>query len=397
MAAPRKIMHIDLDAFFCAVEEIRDPSLKGKPFAVGGRPEERGVVASCSYTARTFGIRSAMPMARAVKLCPDLIIIHGHNGDYASYSRRVMFLIDELTHSIEQISIDEAFVDLTDIPGPGEVIARALQARINRELLLPCSIGVATNKLVAKIATEYAKATSAIKDSPPNAIHIVDPGQESAFLAPLPVEMLWGVGPKTAQRLIQLGFRTIGDLATAPEKELIDAFGKMGYEISRRAKGLDDRPLSTSHTLKSISQETTFSADISDPEALEKVIKTLAHEVSQRLQRKHLEAKTIKIKVRWPDFTTINRQITLQHPTSQKDLISDKASELFRQVWRSGRSVRLLGVGVSGLQPLQLRLWENEFQGRNKEKVARLKAVLDDLKSRYGERIIAPGSEFDRE
>jgi len=396
MAAARKIMHIDLDAFFCAVEEIREPSLKGKPFAVGGRPEERGVVASCSYTARTFGIRSAMPMARAVKLCPDLIIIHGHYADYASHSRRVMAILNEFTALIEQISIDEAFLDLTDIPVPLEELAHTIQARINHELLLPCSIGAATNKLVAKIATEYAKANSTIKDSPPNAIHIVEPGREAAFLAPLPVEMLWGVGPKTARHLIQLGFKTIGDLAKAPEKELIESFGKMGYELSRRARGIDDRPLSTSHTLKSISQETTFSADISDPEVLEKVIKTLADEVSVRLQRTHLEAKTIRIKVRWPDFTTISRQTTLQHPTSQKDLITDKASGLFRQVWKPGRSVRLLGVGVSQLQPHQLRLWGDEPQVRNVEKEQRLNAVMDDLRSRFGERIIAPASDLDR-
>lgn len=395
MSAARKIMHIDLDAFFCAVEELREPSLKGKPFAVGGRPEARGVVASCSYTARTFGIRSAMPMARAVKLCPELVIIHSHFADYANYSRRVLAILHELTPLIEPISIDEAFLDLTDLPEPGAQVARNLQARINNELLLPCSIGLATNKLVAKIATEYAKATSPIKDSPPNAIHIVEPGREAAFLAPLPVEMLWGVGPKTAQNLIRMGFKTIGDLARASENELIESFGKIGYELSRRARGIDDRPLTTTHTLKSISQETTFSSDISDPEVLEKVIVTLANEVSQRLQRKHLEAKTIKIKVRWPDFTTISRQTTLRHPTNQKDLISGTASSLFRQVWKQGRSVRLLGVGVSGLQAQQMRLWGDESQVRDMEREARLNAVLEDLRDRYGDRIIAMGSEYD--
>ncbi len=209
---PHKIMHLDLDAFFCAVEEQRDASLVGKPFAVGGKPSERGVVASCSYAARQSGVHSAMPMARAVKLCPGLLVVPARHGVYSAVSRQVMARLHNLTGLVEQISIDEAFMDVSDLPEPGLVLAQRLQATIREELSLPCSIGVATNKLVAKMATDVGKA-SRRGGQPPNAIQVVPPGQEAAFLAPLPIQALWGVGPKTAARLNELGVRTVGDLA----------------------------------------------------------------------------------------------------------------------------------------------------------------------------------------
>ena len=205
----RKILHLDLDAFFCAVEEQRDPSLRGQPFAVGGRPESRGVVASCSYAARQFGIHSAMPMARAVRQCPPLIIVPSRYGAYEAASRQVMARLHQLTPLVEQLSIDEAFLDVSDLPERAELIARRLQATINRELDLPCSLGVAANKLVAKIANNVGKA--AIKsDRPPNTIKVVPPGQEAAFLAPLPATELWGVGPKTAEQLAQMAGVKLG-------------------------------------------------------------------------------------------------------------------------------------------------------------------------------------------
>jgi DNA polymerase IV len=389
-------MHIDLDAFFCAVEEIRDPSLKGKPFAVGGRPDERGVVASCSYTARSFGIRSAMPMSRAVKLCPQLIIISGHYAEYAKYSRQVMELVANLTPLIEQISIDEAFIDITEIPNPEEEIAKKLQTQINDDLDLPCSIGLASNKLMAKIATENAKAASKHKDLPPNAIQIVASGHEAAFLAPMPVQILWGVGPKTSQKLVDSGFKTIGDLAKAPEKLLIQYFGKLGHDLYRQANGIDDRPISTNHSIKSISQETTFPSDVSDPIVLNQVIASLSVEVSRRLLRRHLEAKTIKIKIRWPDFTTISRQITLNESTNQRDIISNSASQLFKQLWKPGQPVRLIGVGVSGVAAQQLRLWDINNQKRPQEKEEKLKEVVEELRGRFGGSVIVLGSELER-
>jgi len=236
----RKILHLDLDAFFCAVEELHDPSLQGIPFAVGGSPEKRGVVASCSYAARKFGVRSAMPMSRAINLCPDLVIVSSRHGEYASVSRQVMVQINDITPLVEQISIDEAFLDVSDLSDPGEDIARTIQLNIRREVKLPCSIGVATNKLIAKTANDFGKA--AYKGAgPPNAITVIPAGKESEFLAPLPVDALWGIGPKSAKRLEAAGIKTIGDLAGKSEAELNTYFGKLAHDIIERARGIDNR------------------------------------------------------------------------------------------------------------------------------------------------------------
>ncbi len=259
----RKIIHLDLDAFFCAVEEQRMPPLQGKAFAVGGQPEDRGVVASCSYPARQHRVHSALPMAQAVKLCPNLIIIPANHREYRAVSRRVMARLHKLTPLVEQISIDEAFLDVSDLPEPAEVLARRLQASIRSELGLPCSLGMATSKLVAKIANNVGKA-SARGDGPPNAILIVPPGQEREFLQPLPCDALWGVGPKTAERLAALGMHTIGDIARWPADNLRERFGRHGYDLAQHANGIDNRPVVTQHEPKSVSQETTFVRDVSD-------------------------------------------------------------------------------------------------------------------------------------
>src|SRR5512143_1397182 len=223
------ILHLDLDAFFCAVEETRNPELRGRPFAVGGKPDERGVVASCSYAARQYGIRSAMPMARAIRLCPGLLIVPGRHRLYSEVSREVMKRLRAIAPSIEQISIDEAFLDISESGEPSDQLARRLQAEIRDELGLPCSIGIASNKLVAKIATEVGKK-AARGGGPPFGLTIVPPGHEAAFLAPLPADMLWGVGPKTSARLAELGIRTIGDIANWPESELVRLFGENGRD-----------------------------------------------------------------------------------------------------------------------------------------------------------------------
>ena len=249
----RRILHIDLDAFYCAVEEKRDPTLKGKPFAVGGRPDQRGVVASCSYPARKYGVRSAMPMAQAVKIYPDLLIVRGHYRDYSQASRQVMDYLKEITEQVEQISIDEAFLDITKLSPSSEEVAHRMQNYIHSEFSLPCSIGIASNKLVAKIATDYGKVSSGDSDSPPNAIQIVPSGKEEEFLNPLPVNALWGVGPKTAAKLIEMNINTIGDLSQIPENEMIKHFGKWGYALSQRSRGIDDRLISLQHKAKSIS------------------------------------------------------------------------------------------------------------------------------------------------
>jgi DNA polymerase IV len=383
----RTILHLDLDAFYCAVEENQNPGLRGKPFAVGGNPDERGVVSSCSYAARKFGVRSAMPMSRALRLCPGLIIVPGRHRLYSEASRQVMERLKGLTPLIEQISIDEAFLDISDLSEPPERIALGLQAGIRDELHLSCSIGIASNKLVAKIATEVGKK-AATGDKPPFGLTIVPPGEEAEFLSPLPADMLWGVGPKTAARLSELGIHTIGDIARWPEVELIRLFGENGREMAKHAKGQDDRPVVTEREIKSISQEVTFSRDVRDDTSIEKTLLDLSAEVGRRLRRKELAGTTVKLKIRWPDFTTLTRQVTLPSTTNQDNEIAETALTLLRKIRKPGQAVRLIGVGVSGLgMPMrQLELWE---PGAEKER--KLQTTLDELREKYGDNAIKRG------
>lgn len=389
-AMPRTILHLDLDAFFCAVEELLNPDLRGKPFAVGGRPEQRGVVSSCSYAARQAGGRSALPMAQAIRICPGLIVVSQAHGRYEEWSRKVMAIVHTLSPLVEQISIDEAFIDISDLREPPEAIARGLQQRIADELCLPCSVGVASNKLVAKIATEVGKH-AARGPHYPRAITIVPPGQEAVFLAPLPVAMLWGVGPKTEARLAEMGIRTIGDLAAAPEGELVARFGEHGRDMSRHARGLDDRPVVTEHEAKSISQETTFSRDVRDDRILEKTLRDLSAEVGRRLRKQGLAGSTVKLKIRWPDFTTLTRQSTLNAATDQDDEIAAAALALMRKVRLPGQPVRLIGVGVSklGAPVRQLSLWDAVEDERSR----RLQSAIDLLQEKYGRNIIQKGKD----
>lgn len=364
MGSLRVILHLDLDAFYCAVEEHRDPTLRGKPFAVGGKPDQRGVVASCSYAARRAGVRSAMPMSRALRQCPGLVIVSPHFDLYRAASHEVMDRLHALTPLVEQISIDEAFLDVTELPGEPETIARQLQQTILSELNLPCSLGVASNKLIAKIASDFGKG-AARGAGPPNAITVVPPGSEAEFLAPLPVERLWGVGPKTGARLNEMGILTIGDLARVSSAEL-RLFGKHGEEMSRQAQGMDDSPIVTERETKSFSQEETFARDVGDASRLRALVEEQAASLARQLQTQNLTATTIKLKIRWPDFTTLTRQATLSQTFDDAALIAQTAWRLFEKIWQPGKRVRLLGVGVSGLvsaesqiaHPRQLALWE---------------------------------------
>lgn len=389
---PRKILHLDMDAFFCAVEELRKPSLRGKPFAVGGRPDKRGVVASCSYPARRFGVRSAMPMSQAVKLCPDLIIVPHQMGAYRETSRQVMAYLHTLTPLVEQLSIDEAFLDMTALTPSGETLAHQVQQHINTHFHLPCSLGVATNKLVAKIANNVGKE-NARGEGPPNAIQAVPPGEEAAFLAPLPVRELWGVGPKTAEHLAQLGIHTIGDIAAWSELELAQRFGKNGYDIARRARGLDDRPVEINAETKSVSRETTFERDVSDPEALRQTLRRLSGDIGHQLRQEGLRGSTIRLKLRWADFTTLTRQTTLRSPANQDIDIYQSAFGLFEKAWDGHRPVRLVGVGVSKFEPaqLQLELWDIRPEQPEPEP---LKATLDKLRERFGDKAVRRGRDL---
>ena len=379
----RKILHLDLDAFFCAVEELHNTTLRGKPFAVGGKADQRGVVASCSYAARIYGVHSAMPMSRALQLCPNLIVVSHRLGNYSEMSKKVMALID-ITPFIEKISIDEAFMDVTGIPEPLIDIAKTLQNRVNKQLNLPISIGGATNKLVAKIANDWGKSQKK-EPVPPNTITIIPPGEEAAFLSPLPVRSLWGIGPKTAEKLNNIGIATIGALAKTPDETLSILFSHYGSELRDRALGIDHRPISLEHSVKSVSNEVTYSKDQNTEEVLLSTLRNLSEQVGRRLRKRNLAGTTVQIKLRWSDFTTITRQKTFTSPTNLDQEIYEEVETIFRENWTRGRFVRLIGVGVSNLGPPihQLSLWDDEH-----EKRMNLIKAVDDLRERFGKDII---------
>lgn len=389
MPKTRKILHLDLDAFFCAVEEQLNPDLRGKAIAVGGQPGERGVVASASYPARKYGVRSAMPMSQALRLCPGLIIVSQTRGAYSQRSRQVMAILRDTAPDVEPLSIDEAFLDVTILPSPIHEIARDLQARINRELGLPCSLGGAANKLVAKTANTAGKASQAM-DKPPNAITIVPAGEESQFMAPLPIRALWGVGPKTADRLAALGLTRVGDLTHWSEAALKRRLGKLGSELWQRAHGIDHRPVLPAGEAKSISKEVTFARDVNDRAQLQLALRRLSDGIGRQARKAGLAGATVKLKLRWTDFTTLTRQVTLDNPTDNDDEICAKARELFDRHWPDGRAVRLIGVALSGfsLPNRQIGLWhlcaqDDDFQ-----------SALDNLRDRFGEMAIRRASDL---
>jgi DNA polymerase-4 len=340
---PRAIVHLDLDAFYAAVEVLEHPDLDGKPVLVGGRPDERGVVAAASYQARAFGVRSAMPMAKALRLCPQAIVVRPHFDLYRKHSRRVMEILHQTSPLMEQISIDEAYLDLTDqIDTWDEAarIARRLQARVRDEAKLSASLGVATNKLVAKVASDRDK---------PGGLTVVRPGKEAAFLAPLPVRVLWGVGPVTERRLAAMGVKSVGQLAQLDEEELRARFGQRGVDMARQARGIDERPVVTEHERKSVSQEQTFARDLREAKTLQKQLERLSQGVAEQLRQMELQAGTVAIKLRYADFTTLTRQMKLATPTDNGQVIYQAAEDLFERAWQRGRPVRLLGVAARQL------------------------------------------------
>ncbi len=327
-----------------------------------------------------------MPTSRALRLCPGLLVISHHFGNYGEMSKKVMACLHNLSPFVEQISIDEAFVDISGLGDP-EAIARKLQSEVREGIGLPCSVGIAGSKLVAKIATEVGKK-SGRKGEPPNALTIVPPGGEAAFLAPLPVDMLWGVGPKTGERLAEHGIKTIGDIAQQREEDMVRWFGENGRDLHRHARGEDNRPITTEYEAKSISQETTFARDVHDDRELERTLRALSMQVGRRLRRANQAGSTVRIKLRWPDFTTLTRQVRLPQPTDQDDEILQAALALLNKVRTRGQAVRLIGVGVSGLgTPLrQMELW-----GAGLEKRRRLQDVVDELQEKYGKKVIQRG------
>ncbi len=379
----RTILHVDLDAFFVSVELLDKPELRGKPVAVGGRIDQRGVISSASYEARKFGVRSALPTRTAFQLCPELILLSARHDLYAQHSRQVMALLYEITPQIEQLSIDEAFLDITGTElryGSAEKLAHYLHNRIRDELGLPCSIGVASNKLAAKIATEKAK---------PNNICIVDVGEEAAFLAPLPVRALWGVGPKTAEILKALGIETIGQIAQARSDVLVYRLGRRGAaELIQRAQGLDESPVESERVTKQISQETTFVKDVREAAHLRATLLELSEGVGRHLRDANLSARTIAIKLRYSDFTTFTRQTTLPQPTDIDQEIFATAWTLFEVNWNK-RAIRLIGVAGRQLSPAARQL---DLFGSTDDRVERLTRTVDEIRHKYGTELLKRGS-----
>ena len=383
----RYILHLDVDAFFASVEEILDPSLKGQPLIVGARPEQRGVVASASYAARAFGVRSAMPTAQALRLCPQAIVLPPRHKVYGEYSARMMAILSEYSPLIEPLSMDEAFLDVTGCQvrwGSPEELAHQIQERLEVELGLSASIGLAANKLVAKIASGLEK---------PRGFVVVPHGKEAEFLAPLPVEKLWGVGEVTARSLHEMGVFTIGQLAQLPVAQLEARFGRRGRDLYRQARGIDDSPVVVEREEKSLSREVTFAEDIGDMQVLRKTLLSLSESVARRLQKRGLRGRTVKLKLRYSDFKTLTRQVTLDAPTDLEQVIFEQAARLLERAWDRRRKVRLIGVGVSkfGPEERQLSLFEGTGEGKA-EKRRRLSRAVDRIRERYGDEAIRRAS-----
>lgn len=375
---PRTILHVDLDAFFAAVEQRDRPELRGRPVIVGGGgPNDRGVVSAASYEARRFGVRSAMPLRTAGALCPDAVFLPVDGKKYAAVSRDVMAILRRFTPLVEPVSIDEAFLDVTGsraLFGDGATIARQIREAIRLEVGLSASVGVATTKLVAKVASDLRK---------PDALVVVAPGEEADFLAPLPISRLWGVGPQTAAALREYGVRTIGELAAVPVDLLVRRFGSHGGALHDRALGIDPDPVGGREAAKSIGHEHTFDVDTADRETIERTLLGLAEGVSGRLRAVGLRARTVTVKIRDSSFRTVTRQRALAAPTDLTDPIWQTALELARPELR-GIRVRLLGVTVSNFgEPAQLGLFDGE-NGRRRRAVE----AADEIRRRYGERAV---------
>jgi DNA polymerase IV len=371
---PHTILHADLDAFFAAVEQRDNPALRGKPVIVGGGgPNDRGVVSTASYEARVFGVKSAMPLRTAGALCPNGIFLPVDGRKYTAVSREVMAIFRRFSPLVEQLSIDEAFLDLTGTEklfGTGEDAAKQLKQAVHDGTELTVSVGVASNRLVAKIASDLRK---------PDGLVVVPRGEERAFLAPLAIERLWGVGAATRRALTEYGVTTIGDLAALPEDLLVRRFGAHGGDLILRARGIGETAVGGHAEAKSVSQEHTFDVDTADWEVLEQTLLALSEGVAGRLRATNVVCSTVSVKIRNSAFETITRQRTLAQPTDLGDVIWHIAVDLTRREVR-GQRIRLLGVAASGLgDQRQLALFDGE-EDRHRKVVE----AADEVRRKFG-------------
>lgn len=384
----RAILHIDMDAFYASIEQRDRPELKGKPVIVGGSGE-RGVVAAASYEVRTFGVRSAMPMREALRLCPHAVCIHPRIAHYREVSKRIFSIFHEFTPLVEGLSLDEAFLDVTHSQsalGSAEHIARSIKQRIREHTQLTASAGVAPNKLVAKIASDLRK---------PDGLMVVTPDAVTEVLDPLPVTRLFGVGTKTAPKLYDLGIYTFGDLRRADERALQNVFGKFAAQARARASGIDDRPVVPDWDEKQISSEETFEHNIGDHKHLHVELTALADRTAARLRAKQLQSSCVVVKIRRGDFITYTRQQHIEPPTQETRVIATTASKLLND-WLKQQpqtAVRLLGVGVTQLeQAQQMELFTAPQSQRNRE----LDATLDRIRDKFGHASLKRGDALNR-
>jgi len=387
------ILHVDMDAFYASVEVRRDPSLTGRPVIVGGSGD-RGVVASCSYEARAFGVRSAMPSARARRMCPSAVFVHGDMSRYVGYSRRIHEVFSSFTPLVEGISLDEAFLDVAGarrLFGPADRVAGLVRERVLSETGLTCSVGVAPSKLLAKLASRAAKPTaSAAGIDPGPGVVVVRPGEELAFLHPLPVTELWGVGPATAERLRGRGVRTVGDLADVPVDALVSWLGRAnGRHLHELAWARDARPVEPGRAVKSVGHEETFSVDLVDRRALHREVVRQADAVATRLREASLAGRTVTVKVRFNDFATITRSRTLPEAVDTAPELASAAGALLDGV-DAGGGIRLLGLSVSNLAAggasRQLTLGE---EGPGWTDASR---AMDGVRARFGAAAVGPAA-----
>ncbi|HHV63818.1 MAG TPA: DNA polymerase IV [Peptococcaceae bacterium] len=372
----RQIIHVDLDAFYASIEQRDNPELKGKPVIVGGKPESRGVVSTCSYEARRYGIKSAMPLAEARRRCPQAVFLPVDIPKYSQVSRQIHKIFQDYTPLIEPISLDEAFLDVTaslSLFGSAAAIAREIKERIKKELCLTASVGIAPNKFLAKLASDLRK---------PDGFVIVQEDQIQAFLDPLPIERIWGVGPKTAEELHKLGIRTIKELKNLDELILKKHLGLLGSHLYYLARGIDKRPVEPEREVKSLGRETTFPEDLKDKEVLQTYILELVTDIGRKLRKGSLKAKTITLKVRFADFSTLSKSKTLEHYTDLDKDIYRAACNLFQELCLK-QPVRLIGVSVHNLTSGEIQ--QSLFQIDDTEQKKKLATTIDNIKERFGE------------
>jgi DNA polymerase-4 len=384
----RTIVHVDMDAFFTSIEQLDFTEYRNRPVVVGADPQGgkgRGVVSAASYEARTYGVHSAMPISTAYRLCPQAVFVRPRMQRYGEISARVMELLSEFSPLIEQVSIDEAFLDCTGtlrLIGSPPVLGRKIKDRIREVTTLSASVGIASNKSVAKIASDLQK---------PDGLVICAPGEEKRFLAQLPLSSLWGAGKKTVERLKKIGYTKIGEVADSDSERLVGEFGKMGLHLWELANGIDEREVSSSWERKSISEETTFEKDLGSDSHIVHVLFQIADSLSRKMRMQQLKGRTITLKIRLQGFETFTRSKTLSLSVDDTDTIREVSTELYSGFDRKGKRVRLIGIGVSNLNASdaeQLSLFDGTQSGEDRVRNSRTDELLDKMKRLYGGKVI---------